>query len=231
MPSLSHHCSSRNGTWAVSHVVCKGPSISLLFSILNSGHNVDRPSEGAPIWAAKSPKSFGPRCYLSSLLTIDFLPTIGHCAVPLIIRNPTPHFYNLYLQPAPNIFFMKNPRKRVRVNGAVGFVDPPSDEEIEVDINATSNSVTGEVKYDYSTSSLPVKRAKKASTSILQDHHATTPESAPASVKTALKESSISTESDPQEPKRKQVRDYTTLYYSTDSLLYLIGGLGCDGNL
>jgi hypothetical protein len=162
-------------------------------------------------------------------VTIDFLPTLEHCAMPLIIGNPTPHFYKFYLQLTPDNFFMKNPRKRVRVNGAVGFVDPPSDEEIEVNINATSNSVTGEVKYDYSTSS-PVKRVKKASTSILQDDHATPPESAPASVKNTLKESSE--QSDPkEEQKRKQVRVYTTLDYPTDSLLYLIGGLGYDGDL
>ena len=122
--------------------------------------------------------------------------------MPLIVGNPTPHLYTLYLQLTPDNFFMKNPRKRVRVNGAVGFVDPPSDEEIEVNINATSNSVTGEVKYDYSTSFLPVKRVKKASTSILQDDHATPPESAPASVKTALKESSTS-ESDPKEEQKR----------------------------
>jgi len=29
-------------TWAMSSVVCEGPSNSLLLSILNSGHNVDR---------------------------------------------------------------------------------------------------------------------------------------------------------------------------------------------
>jgi hypothetical protein len=118
---------------------------------------------------------------------------------------------------------MNNPRKRVRVNGAVGFVDPPSDEEIEVDINATSNSITGEVKYDYSTSSL--KRVKKVPTSILQDVYATPPEMAPASLK------EYSEQLDPKdEQKRKQVQDYMTLEYSTHCL-YLIGGLGYDGDL
>jgi hypothetical protein len=102
---------------------------------------------------------------------------------------------------------MKNPRKRVRVSGAVGFVDPPSDEEIEVDINATSNSVTGKVKYDYSTSSL--KRVKKLSTSIQPDS-----KSAPTHVTDSLKD--FSEQSNPkEEQKRKQVLDYMTLDYST----------------
>lgn len=107
---------------------------------------------------------------------------------------------------------MNNPRKRVQVNGAVGFVDPPSDEEIEVDINATSNLVQGEVKYDYSMSSL--KHVKKVSTSILQDVYTTPPELVPVSVKNMLKESSE--QSDPKEGQKcKQVHDYTTLDYST----------------
>jgi len=109
---------------------------------------------------------------------------------------------------------MKNPRKRVRVTGAVGFVDPPSDEEIEVDINATSNSVTGAVKYNYSMSSL--KRVKKVSTSIHQDAYATPPELAPASAKNTLKESSEQSDMK-EEQKRKQVQYYTTFYYSTHS--------------
>lgn len=107
---------------------------------------------------------------------------------------------------------MNNPRKRVRVNGAVGFVDPPSDEEIEVNINATSNSVTREVKYDYSTSSL--KRVKKVSSSILQDVYAAPSESAPTSVKNTLKEPSEQSDMK-EEQKRKQVQVYTTLDYFT----------------
>ncbi|KDR67067.1 hypothetical protein GALMADRAFT_147491 [Galerina marginata CBS 339.88] len=63
---------------------------------------------------------------------------------------------------------MSGPQKRARIrtHGAVGFMDPPSDEEVEVDINATSNTINGEVKYDYSTSTS--KRTKTAATSIPQ---------------------------------------------------------------